>query len=819
MKQVNPQNFTYDKSSSNPVKLQSGKNVIKLHVVSDSIIRVQHLIPHEGCLEQISSPDSSFDGFEVSSVTDSTLEIKTSKITVHVNYKPDFYLTWFDNQDLHTPFAEDLACRSYPYDPKTGAIWHYTRRDVNDHYYGLGERSGDLDLHGRRFRLERLDCMGYDAENMDPLYKFCPFYITLSKVSKKAHGIYYNNFTRSSFDMGNENDAMWGPYKYYNADCGPLDYYIFWGPEIKNVLQSFSDLMGRPQELPPRYSLGYLASSMAYAEVENAQEVLEGFADNCHKHDIPCDGMHLSSGYTVNEAGERCVFTWNFNRFPDPKAFTEKLRKAGIHLFANIKPWLLLSHPDYEMMRENGGYVLNDEGKPGIVQQWKGGRGTMGASSYIDFTSHAGFEYWKSKVKEQLLEYGIEGCWNDNNEFTMTDDDFSIACEKKPWVDVLHELPTDRTSIGYVGTPLLTMLMAQSSYEAIREFWPEKRPFVITRSATPFIHQLVPQTWSGDNYTAWKTIKYNVPMGSSAAFSVFPSGYGHDVGGFGGPRPEPELFVRWVQQAIYMPRFSIHSWNTDGTVTEPWTFPEFLPIIRASIHFRYRLIPYIYNQLINFNRHGTPALRPVVYLCQDDPKTYQQSFEFTIGDALLVAPIYEPNLKQRSVYLPKTFNWYHYQTGKFYTGGQEVTVDCPIDAEGAPAFVREQSVIQLGKSMQHVGHSADDVRNIEVWPSAGAAEYKTTFVEDDGVSNKHTEAQEYTEIEIAVKSTDKAVTVNTTLVHEKFKPAYDTLWFTLCSANDSREFVWAQEGKAGNAITKTDDKNRKMIGIPMQWKA
>lgn len=367
---------------------------------------------------------------------------------------------------------------------------------------------------------------------------------------------------------------MWGPYKYYNADCGPLDYYMFWGPDIKDVTQSFSDLMGRPKELPPRYSLGYLASSMAYAEVDNAQEVLEQFADNCRKHDIPCDGMHLSSGYTVNEAGERCVFTWNFNRFPNPKAFSDNLRKAGIHLFANIKPWLLETHPDYEMMKEKGGYVLDDQGNPGRVMQWKGGRGTMGASAYIDFTNPVGFEYWKSKVKEQLLDYGIEGCWNDNNEFTMTDDDFSIACQKHPWVDVLHKLPSERTAIGYVGTPILTLLMAQSSYEAIREFWPEKRPFVITRSATPFIHQLVPQTWSGDNYTAWKTIKYNIPMGSSSALSIFPAGYGHDVGGFAGPKPDLEMFVRWVQQAIYMPRFSIHSWNIDNTVTEPWMVSE-----------------------------------------------------------------------------------------------------------------------------------------------------------------------------------------------------------------------------------------------------
>ncbi|KAI8581374.1 hypothetical protein K450DRAFT_232751 [Umbelopsis ramanniana AG] len=816
MKQKNPTNFSLDKSSSNPVKFDSGDNTIQVHVVSDCVIRVQHHFSHEGCLKEAVS--SSFKDFEVADDTQSSLSIKTSKITVKVNYSPDFYLTWYYNDDLETPFAEDLACRAYPYDPKTGAIWHYTRRNVKDHYYGLGERSGDLDLHGRRFRLERLDCMGYDAENMDPLYKFCPFYITLSGTSKKAHGIYYNNFTRSSFDLGDENDAMWGPYKYYNADCGPLDYYVFWGPEIKDVVQEFSDLMGRPKELPPRYSLGYLASSMAYAEVDNAQEALEEFAQNCHKHDIPCDGMHLSSGYTVNEEGERCVFTWNLNRFPDPKAFTDNLRKAGIHLFANIKPWLLESHPDYDLMKEQGGYVLDDEGKPGRVMQWKGGRGTMGASAYIDFTTPAGFDYWKSKVKEQLLEYGIEGCWNDNNEFTMTDDDFSIACEKHPWVDVLHKLPTERTAIGYVGTPLLTMLMAQSSYEAIREFWPEKRPFVITRSATPFIHQIVPQTWSGDNYTAWKTIKYNVPMGSSAALSIFPAGYGHDVGGFAGPKPDPDLFVRWVQQAIYMPRFSIHSWNIDDSVTEPWTYPEVLPVIRSSIHYRYRLIPFLYNLLVNFHRTGQPVLRPIVYHCQDDPETHQQSFEFMVGESLMVAPVYEPNVTKRTVYLPKTYNWYHLQTGKYYTGGQKIDVDAPLDAEAAPAFFRESSLIPLGKTMQHVGFSADDERVIEVWPShssSGEVEHKQLLVEDDGISTKHTDAKEYTELEISMRSTAKTITLDISVVHQNFKPAYNTLSFVLKSADDDREIVFAQ--KEGSQF-KVHQKSKGAFSIDMPWK-
>jgi alpha-glucosidase len=50
-------------------------------------------------------------------------------------------------------------------------------------------------------------------------------------------------------------------------------------------------------------------------------------------------------------------------------------------------------------------------------------------------------------------------------------------------------------------------------------------------------------------------------------------GYGHDIGGFAGPRPNPELFVRWVQNGIFHPRFCIHSWKKEG-ITEPWMYPE-----------------------------------------------------------------------------------------------------------------------------------------------------------------------------------------------------------------------------------------------------
>lgn len=377
---------------------------------------------------------------------------------------------------------------------------------------------------------------------------------------------------------------MWGPYTYYQCDSGPLDYYMIYGPHVSSIVQNYSLITSRSRHLPPRYSFGYLASSMGYAEADNAQAQIEEFVKRCRKYEIPCDGIHLSSGYTVNKNGDRCVFTWNTSRFPDPIKLANNLKHLGINIFANIKPWLLQqSHPDFEQVQKSKGLVWNaEENKPSTVMQWRGGRNTMGKASYIDFTSKTGYDYWKSHVKSQLLDKGYL-LWLDNNEFTLPDDGHTFACQVSPnkyenlinssipFVSgpIVHTNSTI-TSAKKAGTSLQTLLMIQASYEAIREHQPNSRPFLITRSATPYSNELVSQTWSGDNTTAWKTIKYNIPMGLGAGLCCMPAGYGHDIGGFAGPKPDPEIFIRWIQQGVFWPRFCIHSWNSDESVTEPW---------------------------------------------------------------------------------------------------------------------------------------------------------------------------------------------------------------------------------------------------------
>lgn len=205
---------------------------------------------------------------------------------------------------------------------------------------------------------------------------------------------------------------------------------------------------------------------------------------------------------------------------------------------------------------------------------WSAGEGETGVGSYFDFSSVAGYEYWVNGVKD-LLDTGIESIWNDNNEYALPDDSDYYAQTQPFFKTGKGDQPkvVNPFSVGELGRPYQTLLMANASYQAMVERFPRRRPFLITRSSCPGVQRYASQTWSGDNLTAWRTLKHNIPMGIGAGLALFPMGYGHDVGGFVGERPSPELFVRWVQNGVFMARFCIHSWKKEG-VTEPWMYPE-----------------------------------------------------------------------------------------------------------------------------------------------------------------------------------------------------------------------------------------------------
>lgn len=642
-----------------------------------------------------------------------TLCVGTASIRLSIRLA-GFFCRWETRSDGDwQAAASDRATQSYNFGWWDDKVYHYLKREPDEMYFGLGERSGEANRHGQSYRLCNLDPMGYSARTTDPLYKHIPFYLTWKKTAQLAFGLFYDTLSDCSFNMGRELDNYHGHYRYFVADHGDLDYYFIAGATPAEVSRRYTWLTGRPA-FTPKWGLGYSGSTMTYTDAPNAQERMNEFLDGCRRHDILCDSFHLSSGYT-SIGDKRYVFNWNRDKFPDPQAFAEHYLEHGVKLCANIKPCLLRDHPRFAEAAAAGLLVHDADGQPTQVQFWDE------TGAYVDFTNPQAYDWWKARVTDSLLAYGIASTWNDNNEFEIW--------SEQPLV---HGFGTPRRACE--AKPLQTLLMIKASREAQRAHAPTQRPYLISRSGAAGMQRYV-QTWSGDNDTSWETLRYNIRMGVGLALSGV-SNTGHDIGGFAGPAPDPELFLRWVQHGIFLPRFSIHSWNDDQSVNEPWMYPEITPHIGQLIKFRYRLIPYLYDLLWRSHDNYEPMIRPTFYDFPHDPRCYEENDDMMLGGKLLIASVVEPGQRQRAVYLPRGSAWIDFWSGERFAGGQTVTLAAPWDRP--PLLVREGSVIPLNLAEQHFAQPADE-RGFAIFPPAGQGEIADQFFEDDGESEAYRE--------------------------------------------------------------------------------
>ena len=162
----------------------------------------------------------------------------------------------------------------------------------------------------------------------------------------------------------------------------------------------------------PKWSLDYSGSTMTYTDMPAAGEQRKKFVDLCEEHDILSGSFQLSSGYT-SIGDKRYVFNWNRDKIPSPEKLTQYFHEKGLRLCANIKPALLLDHPMFEELKENLFVKEEDSDNPYLCQYWD----ELGA--HLDFTNIETINWWKEQVTKQLLEYGIDSTWNDNNEYEI----------------------------------------------------------------------------------------------------------------------------------------------------------------------------------------------------------------------------------------------------------------------------------------------------------------------------------------------------------------------------------------------------------------
>ena len=641
-------------------------------------------------------------------VTDEAVTFQTAAVRLVAERSPlCFKLYDKDGTLLHS----DLAGTPYILDSNR-RVTHYSAMDEEDCFYGFGEKTGVLNKNKKFLRQRATDAMGYDAEKMDTLYKHIPFYIRLSRASRKAVGVFYNNFYESVFNMGCEKSNYWSRYSYWQADGGDIDLFLIAGGSIRRVVDNYTLLTGRPALLPKR-ALGYQGSSMYYPELEkDSDDAVLDFIDTIKEEGFPIDGFHLSSGY-ASQNGKRCFFTWNHDRFKDPRAYFAAMNEKGAQNVPNVKPGILLCHPRFDEFNARNVFVKDSEQDTYAVGKWWGGDG-----AFWDYTSPEGRQAWKDFLTEALIDVGTDSIWDDNCEYDSLQDKDARCCFD-----------------GKGGTiaqlkPIMSTLMCKMSAEAVVDHNPKARPYIVCRSGSAGIQKYA-QTWCGDNYTSWKTLRYNIPIITGMGLSGQPN-EGADIGGFHGPAPEEELFVRWVQNGIFQARFSIHSASNDNTVTEPWMYRGSAGLIRDAILLRYRFTPYLYSAEYEASRTGAPIMRPLVYEFQDDPNVYDESFEFLFGRDILVANVLEPGARTWKVYLPAGTRWYDWNNNfACYEGGQ--TIEIPVEISTIPLFLREGAIVPMA-SNQLMSMANDHMTSLHLTVVPGA-DSSYTLYDDDGVTN------------------------------------------------------------------------------------
>ena len=630
-------------------------------------------------------------------------QIRTSKVKCKIQ-KHDLRLSIYDLNDFLI-LEDELGFHweeSYEYG---GNIVKMSKSSKDGEcFYGLGDKATQMNLKGKRLENFATDQYAFQKEQ-DPLYKVVPFYIGLH--NKQSYGIFFDNTFRTFFDFCQERRnvaSFW-------AEGGEMNYYFIYGPQMQDVVTTYTDLTGKP-ELPPLWVLGYHQCKWSYYPESKVKEITSKFREL----KIPCDAIYLDIDYME---GFRC-FTWSKDYFPDPKRMVAELAEDGFKTIVIIDPGIKIDkdywvyqealEKDYFCKRADGPYMK--------------GKVWPGECNFPDYTNPVVREWWAGLFKELISDIGVKGVWNDMNEPAVME----VPNKTFP-MDVRHSYDgnpcSHRKAHNIYGTQ-----MARATYHGVKRFAYPKRPFVITRSAYSGAQRYT-SSWTGDNVATWEHLWIaNIQV---QRMCISGMGFtGSDIGGFA-EQPTGELYARWIQLGVFHPFCRTHSSGDHGN-QEPWAFDEeVINITRKFVSLRYQLLPYLYTMFWQYIEEGVPMLKPLVYYDQDDTQTHYRNDEFIFGNQILVCPILEPNAVGRRMYIPRG-EWYNYWTNEFTTGGREVWVDTKFDE--IPVFVKAGAIIPKYPVQQYVGELEFDELTLDLYYKNGKE--KSVVYEDaqDGYDYK-----------------------------------------------------------------------------------
>lgn len=620
---------------------------------------------------------------EISIITDSLKAIISKKPFSVAFYTTDGKVISQDETGLNTSWVNE-------------SVTNYKHMQEGERFVGLGEKTGDLDRKGNGYTNWNTDAFGY-ATDRDPIYSTIPFYIGIHHGLN--YGIFMDNTYQSDFNFGASNNR----FSSFGARGGEMNYYFIYNKHLGDIITSYTGLTGR-MKMPPLWSLGYQQNRYSYYPETEVMRI----AQTLREKKLPADGITLDIHYMDHYK----VFTWDKERFPDPRKMTDKLKDMGFKLTVIVDPGVKVEkgYGTYDR-----GYTANIFAKYPDSTNYTG-EVWPGWCNFPDFTNPRARSWWGAELKK-YGEDGISGIWNDMNE---------IATWGQKMPDNIIFDYDGRKASHLQTRNVYALEMARASFEGGKVAF-GKRPFVLTRAGYAGLQRYT-AIWTGDNRAEDSHMLLGVRLLNSLGLSGVAF-TGMDIGGFTG-NGTPSLFARWMQIGAFNPYFRNHT-AVNTKSAEPWTFgEEVLEISRNYINLRYMLMPYLYSAFYDATQTGRPLMRSLAIDYTFDQNIYNTQFQnqYMFGGAFLVMP-FEGTATMGKVYFPAG-RWYNLYNGVAQAGAQDRLIE--VSMNKLPVFVKESSIIPMQSLVQSTSQMPTDTLVVHVYQGEKNNNY--TYYEDDGES-------------------------------------------------------------------------------------
>lgn len=492
--------------------------------------------------------------------------------------------------------------------------------------------------------------------------------------------------------------------------------------------------------LPPSWAFGVL-----YGGYTDQEQTLDAI-DSLLLDDFPVDAYWLDSYFWDFNRGRGpggyIDFTGDTTAYPDPGQLWSNLGDRGIK--AGLWIWDQINESGNEAVfrdfQERGFFKNVYRNRNGWHNEPRDTR-----TGVIDFENEDAVAYWKKRL-EPFFEDGLDFLKLDNSS----------------------------------GIPF-----CRAAFTAEQEMGRETggRGFIIAHlmSISDDRMKLYPTRWTGDSRICWSQPDYpnlriyamggykeNIGMVADPGLTTYEVPFlTHDAGGydyFGSEEQSNELYTRWIQFASMDNIMSMFSTASNPTRNHPYRYPE--PVrenFRKYSHLRMRLFPYLYSAAMQSRLTGTKMIRG----------DGVHEFQYTLGDDLLVAPVFESGSRQRTLYLPDG-EWIDFETDEEYKGGRTITVDAPLDK--LPLFVRAGSVLPMRNYARSIESGSNDTLSLHVYPSEKPSQY--ILYEDDGTSNDYLE-DVYSATTFSVRKSGSEITFEVSPVKGTYKGMGNVRYYRL----------------------------------------